>query len=367
MDVGLVCDACGTLNPVGASSCSRCSAALSLGGKAAAAPEEPAPGTPDEIAAAIGAATPAVTFREPVGNTKADAAPEASSTDPAEALINCASCGSQVPARFKFCPKCGAAVGDAASARAPAAPAPAPAPAATPPPAAAKKGGGGRKTMFFGAMQAARAKLVLIKGDGLDGVSFTLAGDDHIAGRVDAPLLFDEDPYLSPTHANFYYRSGQLIAKDMGSRNGIFLRIRGSVPIQSGDRCLIGEQILRVEATPHTMEDPQPKRDGTYFFSGPRRASPFRVVQMLRGGDTGLAFSAQGDAIVVGREENDINFPDDPFISGRHAQISVNGSQLTLTDLGSKNGTFLRVNDEQPLTHGDYVFMGQQLLRVEIV
>ena len=224
-----------------------------------------------------------------------------------------------------------------------------------------------RKTMFFGAMQAARAKLVLIKGDGLDGVSFTLAGEDHIAGRMDAPLLFDEDPYLSPSHANFYYRDGRLVVRDMGSANGVFIRIRGSVPVLSGDCVLVGEQVLQLETTLQTLEAPQPKRDGTYFFAGPRRASPFRIVQMLRGGDTGLAYQAQGDSVVIGREENDIDFPDDPFISGRHAQISATDGQLTLTDLGSKNGTFLRVNEEKELAHGDYVFMGQQLLRVEIV
>ena len=35
-------------------------------------------------------------------------------------------------------------------------------------------------------------------------------------------------------------------------------------------------------------------------------------------------------------------------------------------DLGSKNGTFLRLKEESLLSHGDYVFIGQQLLRVEI-
>jgi pSer/pThr/pTyr-binding forkhead associated (FHA) protein len=39
---------------------------------------------------------------------------------------------------------------------------------------------------------------------------------------------------------------------------------------------------------------------------------------------------------------------------------------FTVTDLGSKNGTFARITDESPLEHGDYVFLGQQLLRVEI-
>ena len=32
-----------------------------------------------------------------------------------------------------------------------------------------------------------------------------------------------------------------------------------------------------------------------------------------------------------------------------------------------RNGTFIRVNGERVLKHGDYVFLGQQLLRVEIV
>ena len=69
----------------------------------------------------------------------------------------------------------------------------------------------------------------------------------------------------------------------------------------------------------------------------------------------------------MGREGNDINFPDDPFISGHHARLTWDGNSAILTDLGSKNGTFLRVVTEQSLAHGDYVFMGQQLLRVEIV
>ena len=42
------------------------------------------------------------------------------------------------------------------------------------------------------------------------------------------------------------------------------------------------------------------------------------------------------------------------------------GTSFQLVDLGSKNGTFLRIHEEAPLQHGDYVFIGQQLLRVEV-
>lgn len=71
--------------------------------------------------------------------------------------------------------------------------------------------------------------------------------------------------------------------------------------------------------------------------------------------------------MTLGREGNDINFPEDPFISGHHAELRLSGGVLSVTDLGSRNGTFIRIRGERALKHGDYVFLGQQLLRVEIV
>ncbi len=315
MDVGLVCDACDGFSEMGAQACSKCGAALALGSGSQEAPAE-----------AIAPAAPA-------------GAP-------------CATCGNLIAAGHGFCGRCGTPVGGTPS---------------TSTETAAANEPRKAQTLFFGAMQQARAKLVLIKGDGLDGVSFTLAGQEHIAGRVDAPLLFDEDPFLSPTHANFLYVSGKLHVRDEKSVNGVFIRIRGEAPLRPGDRFLVGEQVLDVDETLGNDDSSKPSSDGTFFFASPRRGSHFRVVQRLRGGDTGLAYRAKSDTVSLGREGNDINFPDDPFISGRHAQVVHRDGALVLKDMDSKNGTFLRVNQEQELRHGDYVFMGQQLLRVEIV
>jgi pSer/pThr/pTyr-binding forkhead associated (FHA) protein len=69
----------------------------------------------------------------------------------------------------------------------------------------------------------------------------------------------------------------------------------------------------------------------------------------------------------IGREECAVNFPLDVFMSGTHARIDVGaGGSLTLTDEGSRNGTYVRIKQSQPLLHGDYLFLGKQLLRVEI-
>jgi pSer/pThr/pTyr-binding forkhead associated (FHA) protein len=332
MDIGLVCDTCDAFNPMAAPACSSCGAALSLGGGRKGAGPTPAPRPSGQRQS------------QPPGRP-GQAVPRPAATPGSSR--NCAECGAVIQPGFKFCGSCGAKV-------------------EVTNPGLAKKDGKPR-TMFFGAMQVAHAKLVLIKGDGLDGISFTLAGQDHIAGRTDGPLLFQEDPYLSPRHANFYYKDGKLHVKDEGSANGIYLRIRTPQPIRSGDTFLVGEQVLRVETTPPETAGLGPDGQGTYVFASPRRASRMRLVQLLRGGDTGLIYRAAGDAISLGREGNDVNFPDDPFISGHHAQVSFRDAGLLLTDQGSKNGTFIRITQDTLLNHGDYVFMGQQLLRVEIV
>ncbi|HEX7597561.1 MAG TPA: FHA domain-containing protein, partial [Polyangia bacterium] len=223
------------------------------------------------------------------------------------------------------------------------------------------------KTMFFSGVQVSGvAKLVVVKANSADGLAYELGGTEHVVGRTEGAILFPEDPLVSPRHANFLYREGKLFVRDDGSINGVFVRIHAPARLESGGVFLLGEQLLQVEALPPDF-GPQPDAEGTYFYASPKRASKMRIIQRLRGGEIGLVVRARGDRITLGREGNDINFPDDPFISGRHAEVSIGSDGVfSVTDLGSKNGTFMRIVDESPLEHGDYVFLGQQLLRVEI-
>jgi len=80
----------------------------------------------------------------------------------------------------------------------------------------------------------------------------------------------------------------------------------------------------------------------------------------------GVVRLREGDNI-LGREAGLAVRVDRPGVSRRHACIRVEGGEATLSDLASKNGTFLgerRVSGPTPLRHGDELRLG---LRASLV
>ncbi len=92
----------------------------------------------------------------------------------------------------------------------------------------------------------------------------------------------------------------------------------------------------------------------------------FRLVQLLEGGLRGAAFVLKEGENTLGRESGDITFPTDGFVSGRHAVLQVRQDRLFVKDVGSSNGTFLRLSAPTFLENGDHLLIGRELLRVEL-
>jgi pSer/pThr/pTyr-binding forkhead associated (FHA) protein len=249
----------------------------------------------------------------------------------------CRSCSTPVPMGHKFCGRCGAPV----------------------PPEILNA-----RTQFFGQLQApGKAKLILIRGEGVEGLSYQLNAEQHIVGR-NGQLVFPDDPFVSPKHANFFYRQQKLVVKDEGSLNGVYIRVRAPVEVASGDYFLAGEQVFRVDAAPKANDQPGP--DGTFFYSSPKHQTTFRVTQILQGGAPGMTVCARGPSLQIGREGSELNFPADLYMSAGHCKIEDASGKFTLSDINSRNGTYVRLKVERELAHGDYLFIGRKLLRVEI-
>lgn len=250
---------------------------------------------------------------------------------------SCGTCGARVPASHHFCGQCGGAIHQES------------APATT---------------AFFGSVNTeARARLTLIRGEGFDGVHFDLTSR-HLAGRSVGDFLFSDDGYLSTRHAEFYFEDGDLHVSDQGTLNGVYRRITHPMPLQDGDLFLAGEELLEVQLTP--FDDRGEAKDGTHFFASPMPTVHWRVRQILEGGRPGRCMVSPGSVLTIGREGCHLNFPHDRFISGQHCQLEFSTDAALLTDLSSRNGSFVRIRDTAKLVDGDHLFMGRQLLRVEI-
>lgn len=90
-----------------------------------------------------------------------------------------------------------------------------------------------------------------------------------------------------------------------------------------------------------------------------------RLHLVMEGGQPGEIYDLAGDT-VIGRNNGEITFPHDGFMSGRHARIERRGSSFILTDEDSRNGTFIKIKGEVELQPGDMILVGKQLFRFEI-
>ena len=153
----------------------------------------------------------------------------------------------------------------------------------------------------------------------------------------------------------------------MDALNGVFRKADAPVELVDGMTILVGREVLRFERVEAEETKVHPLvRHGVALFGSPPREPWGRFVQLVPSGGYRDVRHLAGEEIVLGREEGDIVFRDDAFMSRRHAAVTWDGKRAQITDLGSSNGTFVRITGSTALRHGDHVRMGDQLLRIEL-
>jgi pSer/pThr/pTyr-binding forkhead associated (FHA) protein len=130
-----------------------------------------------------------------------------------------------------------------------------------------------------------------------------------------------------------------------------------------GEAFRVGRQVLRLEPLPRPAS---PEERGVRPWGAPDTGASLRLGQLLDGGGGGEVFPLRRGENAVGREAGDVTFPGDRYVSARHARIEVGPDEVTLTDLGSSNGTFVKVAGAVELAAGDQLLIGTQLLRVDL-
>jgi pSer/pThr/pTyr-binding forkhead associated (FHA) protein len=214
--------------------------------------------------------------------------------------------------------------------------------------------------------QAEQARLTVVLPDGTDGTVFLMSGEQMDIGRSEGDLRFD-DPHLAPRHARIVRRSGAYLLTPLEARNGVYLRIRDVSELTEGDHFLVGKQVLRFEWLSDAEKTMRPALEhGVVLFGTPIKAPWGRLRQMTAAGTSRDIYHLTLSDLILGREQGDIVFTDDQFMSRRHAQLLFRAGKVTLQDLGSSNGTYLRMRAPQTLVPGEMIRMGDELLRFEI-
>jgi pSer/pThr/pTyr-binding forkhead associated (FHA) protein len=94
------------------------------------------------------------------------------------------------------------------------------------------------------------ARLVQLRSDGSQRDTLHLSPGRHLGiGRERGDWVFPYDPSMSGLHAEIRSEDADFVICDAGSRNGVAISVRGKVTIDPGTRLLVGDKMIRLEAS----------------------------------------------------------------------------------------------------------------------
>jgi pSer/pThr/pTyr-binding forkhead associated (FHA) protein len=208
--------------------------------------------------------------------------------------------------------------------------------------------------------------LAVVTQDGLTGDIYPLDQDVVDIGRDEGAIRLAADRTVCPRHARLTRRAGGYFLQDLGSVNGVYLRLRQPAALQDGDLVLLGAEVLRFRLVHQAEQGLEPAIERhTEVYGSPKLPRYACLYERTVEGVTRNVMYITRNVTVIGRESGDIVFTGDSFMSRRHAALRrdpVSG-HFTLRDLGSSNGTFIAIRAEVPLADGEHVRVGQHLFR----
>jgi pSer/pThr/pTyr-binding forkhead associated (FHA) protein len=253
------------------------------------------------------------------------------------ALISCAFCGRVNDDGSRFCIDCGKPLSPSAARAVPAASAPTPIVSA--PAAALAPAGAGRA----GAVAAAVPPTRVSTSPNAAGT----AACPHCGAQADPALPF---------------------CPQCGKRTG-FAAASPPPPIAACPSCggsiRPGIDLFCARCGTAVTSDAVPivNAQGTLVFSTIHRDHGPRLSLLGDDGEVVQTYTMSKDDLVVGRADGDVRFEEDVYLSPIHAQFTLLDGQLSVRDLGSRNGSWVFIDTPCRLADGDVMLVGSQLLR----
>jgi pSer/pThr/pTyr-binding forkhead associated (FHA) protein len=196
---------------------------------------------------------------------------------------------------------------------------------------------------------------VILRSDDPEESRLTFDGTQRVViGRGASSDVRLPDASISHRHASLRSNGADFVLVDEGSTNGTFVggvRIapRASRLVRSGDLVRLGRVWLelRIEQSPVTRDLAMATRDLALLLvsramarAGDDRTVRLRVVEGIDQ-DAVLRLEADGHAYLLGRAPHCDLRLSDADASREHVRVLRQDGQVTLQDLGTKNGTWI--------------------------
>ncbi len=189
----------------------------------------------------------------------------------------------------------------------------------------------------------AQVRLVSLLPDGSTESAYAIKSDSTRIGRKTDGVSFD-DPYMADHHASVTRAGGQYVLSDTGSGSGVWLRVAGAgCELAEDDQVWIGAQFLRVT-----------RHDGQW-----------NAEHYDSRGEYLKTYPCGANGIVMGRSADVTLDPKDTSLSRGHARLAVEGGSLRIVDIGSTNGTYVKITGPVVLRNGDEFRVASRRLRFE--
>jgi len=166
-------------------------------------------------------------------------------------------------------------------------------------------------------------------------------------GRKVCDINFPEDMLMSGRHASISHGPEGYFLRDDGSTNGVFIKLKEARPAEifHGTVVRLGRQMLLFDA----------ENGGHSFIHTDAAGKPMNRYEL------------SNQTIVAGRQAPDVNLDQkDMTLSRRHLSITVKDRKIWVKDLGSANGSFLKIKNSVPLELDDQFRIGHQLFKFNL-
>lgn len=150
----------------------------------------------------------------------------------------------------------------------------------------------------------------------------------------------------------------------------VWSEVRQPANARGGNEFPAAPSVPATGIAPAPAPAPAPSAPATSTSGAKRGADvPSRLLVIEPKQRKGTAYAVSERGFAIGREpDNALSITDDSYLSGHHARFDFVDGKLMVTDLGSRNGTFLngaRLTDPRPVRPGDRVQIGYTVFEAQ--